>query len=256
MPVLHVHRYGPADGAPVLALHGVQSHGERFRLLAEERLTSHRVVAPDLRGHGRSTWAPPWNLEQHVDDLLATVEDEGLDRFAVVGHTFGRLLGLRLAARVPERVTHLALLDPALALEPDVALASAESAARDDGWATLDEARAARLDGRPPQSLPMAEEDLRQALERSDDGRFRLRWCRPAAATAWGEMARPLATAAAVPTLLAWATRERFVRPPILERLRADLGPLLVEQPIDAGHMLLWDAFEPTAGAVADFLRR
>ncbi len=49
--MLHVHRFGPADGPPVLALHGVTGHDARF---AADALPDFSVLAPDLRGHGTS----------------------------------------------------------------------------------------------------------------------------------------------------------------------------------------------------------
>ena len=54
--VLHLHRFGAADGAPLLALHGVTGHGGRFRALAERGLPERRWLALDLRGHGRLDW--------------------------------------------------------------------------------------------------------------------------------------------------------------------------------------------------------
>ena len=254
MTPLHTHVYGDPDGLPLLAVHGVQSHGERWRKLAEERLATRHVLAPDLRGHGRSTGLPPWGLEQHVADLLELADAAELDTFDVLGHSFGGLVALHLAAAVPRRVRRVALLDPAIALDPDIALASAESARVDDGWATADEARAARLEGHRPEALPMVEEDLAQALERGDDGRYRLRWSRAAAVAAWGEMARPMPAVAGLPTLLVWATQERYVRPHIIERLREGLGPQLEVRPVEAGHMLLWDAYAEAADALTAFL--
>ncbi|MGH3033109.1 MAG: alpha/beta fold hydrolase, partial [Gaiellaceae bacterium] len=65
---LHVHEWGDASAAPLVCLHGVGGHGRRFRKLAEERLAAgHRVLAPDLRGHGRSGHDEPWTLEAHVE---------------------------------------------------------------------------------------------------------------------------------------------------------------------------------------------
>ena len=51
--VLNFHLFGPDDGPPVLALHGVTGHSRRWRVLAEQ-LPELRFVAVDLRGHGHS----------------------------------------------------------------------------------------------------------------------------------------------------------------------------------------------------------
>src|SRR4051812_42440847 len=70
---LFVSEFG--SGRPILCLHGIEAHGARFLGLAA-RVPGLRVVAPDLRGHGRSPKTGPWTLEQGVADLtplLATL---------------------------------------------------------------------------------------------------------------------------------------------------------------------------------------
>ena len=67
--VLNVHLFGPDDGRPVVALHGVTGHARRWGVLAEQ-LPELRLVAVDLRGHGHprrprhgassSTWRTSW----------------------------------------------------------------------------------------------------------------------------------------------------------------------------------------------------
>ena len=72
--ILHTHEWGDATAPPLVCLHGVTAHGERFRRLALERWTRFRVVAPDLRGHGRSGYEPPWGFETHVADIVETID--------------------------------------------------------------------------------------------------------------------------------------------------------------------------------------
>ena len=78
---LHVHEWGDADAPALICLHGVSAHGRRFRRLAEERLAKRfRVLAPDLRGHGRSGYEPPWNIATHLADVLETVDEIGVEQ--------------------------------------------------------------------------------------------------------------------------------------------------------------------------------
>ena len=98
----------------MLVLHGVTGHAARWHVLAEA-LPELRMIAVDLRGHGRSPWTPPWNLEQHVADVLAVLDDLDLARVTVVGHSFGGAIAVHLARTAPERVDGLVLLDPASA---------------------------------------------------------------------------------------------------------------------------------------------
>lgn len=246
MSRLHLHAWGPADGRPVLVIHGVTNTGARYRRLAEEELPGLRVLAPDLRGHGHSTWEPPWSVERHVEDLVLTLDGAGVGGAAVVGHSFGGLIGMALASAHPDRVDALGLIDPAVAIAPGRAGEEAEQVRRDDGWATVDEARAARLAMRPDHARDSVEEDLRTFLDEGADGRVRFRYCRPAAVTAWSEMSEPVPSLAAYPgaVLLVEALRADIVTGALRSGLRDDLGPRLREEAIDAGHMLFWDARE------------
>ncbi|MGD9573030.1 MAG: alpha/beta fold hydrolase [Thermoleophilia bacterium] len=244
MSVLHVHAFGPAGAPPVLVAHGVTNTGRRYRRLAEEHLPGLRVLAVDLRGHGASTWDPPWSVEQHVADLLDTLDDAGIDRLPVVGHSFGGLVGVHLAAAAPERVASLVLLDPAGAVDAARAAGNAEGARTDEGWATREEARAARLAMRPPQSRDTVDEDLDTFLDQGPDGRWRLRFSRPAVVTAWSEMARAAPSLAGYPgrVVLATALQDPYVTDAFRAALARDLGDRLEQVGIDAGHALFWDA--------------
>jgi lipase len=253
---LHVHRFGPRDGAPLLVVHGVRNTGARYRRLAEEGLHGVRVLAPDLRGHGASGWDPPWDPATHAADLIETMDAEGLGAVAVAGHSFGGLLGMRLAAAAPGRVSRLALLDPAVALPAALCAAEAEADRLDEGWASVEEARAARLALRPAHARDTVDEDLATHLALGADGRHRLRFSRPAAICAWSAMAAPPPSLAAYPgpVLLVPALRERYVTPALRAALAADLGHRLAVRGIEAGHMLLWDAREELAAVLRDFL--
>lgn len=253
MPAIRIHSWGAPAAPPVLIAHGVMNTGARFRALAEDELPAARVLAPDLRGHGHSAWDPPWNVERHVTDLLGVLDHEGVERALVVGHSFGGLLALHLACAAPGRVRGVVLLDPAAELDPVRAGAQAEEARHDEGWASVEEARAARRALRPAHSRGTVEEDLATFLEPCGDGRVRFRFSRPAVVAAWGEMARPAPSLAGYPgavTLVA-ANLADYVTPGLRASLRRDLGDRLTETGIDAGHMLFWDA----PGAVGAIVR-
>jgi lipase len=248
-----MHRFGAPDGVPVLALHGVTGHGGRFRDLAERGLPELRWLAPDLRGHGRSVWDAPWDAEQHVDDLLETLDAHGVERCAAVGHSFGGLLATHLAARVPKRVSRVALIDPAIAQSGEEMLEAAEETRHDEGWESREQALAARSEGRTPQALPHVASDLEQALELGADGRWRLRFCRSTVIAAWSEIARPPVSLSGFDgeLLLIPALQDGMVGDELVEALRGDLGERLTVRGIEAGHMIYWDAF----GELVDVLR-
>jgi lipase len=256
MAVLNLHHYGAPDGAPTLAIHGVTAHGERYRRLAQEAFPGRRWLAVDLRGHGRSTWDGPWTVERHVADLIETLDAEGVDRVDVVAHSYGGMIALHLLATAPERVGRVALIDPAVELPGEWLPKLADDQIEDPGWASPEEALAKRTEGRPPQSIADATEDVERHLREAPDGRFRMRYHRGAAIAGWSEMARPTVSLAETvrPCLLLVATQEEIVRPELRSALARDLGDRLTTVEIDAGHMLYWDAFDETAAALRSFL--
>jgi lipase len=260
MTRLIVHRFGPpADrgaGVPILAIHGVKGHGRRFRRLAEEAWPDRTTLGVDLRGHGDSTWDPPWDVATHVADTLETLDAEGVGQVAVVGHSFGGCLATHLAAIAPDRVERFALLDPAIALPPARSTSEAEETRRDEGWPTREAARQARRADRPDHAKDVVDEDLAAHLREDPDGRWRFRFSRSAVVVGWSEMARPPVSLAAFRGhgLLLVAGREEYVTPALRTALDRDLGPRLTVRTLDVGHMVFWDAFEATAAIVTAFL--
>lgn len=250
---LHVHEWGTRDAPPLLCLHGITAWGGRFRRLATFRLTSFRVLAPDLRGHGLSTWEPPWDLDRHTADLVETLDGLGLERVSVVGHSFGGRLGLELAARHPERVDALVLLDPAVWVPPHIALERAEQRCADESYPSIDAAVERRLIDNPRASREIVEEEAREQLRLGDDGRYRGRWARTAVIAAYGEMAKPPPLDDVLVRNLIVRGGESDVTPEaVAEACRDTIGSEIAVVP--GGHNVMWDAFDETAAAMLGFL--
>lgn len=96
---------------PVLAIHGVSSH-RKLWLWLHEVAPEITLLAPDLRGRADSIGlGPPYGLDAHVADLVALLDDQGLQRVPVVGMSMGGFVAVRLADQHPERVASLTLVD-------------------------------------------------------------------------------------------------------------------------------------------------
>jgi len=252
---LHLHEWGDPEAPAIVCLHGVSAHGRRYRKLAEERLARHfRVLAPDLRGHGRSGYEPPWSIETQLGDILETLGNA--EPRAWIGHSYGARLILELCAREPERVPLAVLLDPAIQILPHVGLDFAQDAARDHSFADADEAIAARLASGAPTPREYLEEEAREHLEPSPDGRLRGRFCRSAVVTAYGELCSepPPPTVLPAPALLVHAEQFGLVREEQLADYVRQLGDRLESVAVPGGHIVYWDAYEQTADAVEAFL--
>jgi lipase len=251
------YEWGDASRPALVCLHGVTSHGRHFAKLAERLCDRFRVVALDLRGHGGSPWEPPWNLEQHVADVLESAPDE---QAVWLGHSFGGRVAYEAAAAAPERVERLVLLDPAIKLPPHVGIAAAENARRDRSYVSFAEGIDRRYEESVLTTAPRAlvEEELSAHLLPDDDGCFRYRYCQSAVVAAYGEMTRepPAFERVRIPTLLVLGETSYIPYDHLLDAHVAALGGLLEVERLAAGHTVLWDALDDTVGAVERFLER
>jgi lipase len=228
-------------------------HGGRFRRLAEDRLTRFRVLAPDLRGHGRSGWEPPWTIAQHVDDLRETLEAAGVERATVIGHSFGGRLTLELTAvGLAERIV---LLDPVVWVPPAIMLERAEQARHDRSFANEDEARAERAELSPLAARESIDEEFQEHLVPGEDGRLHFRYSQAAVVAALGELSQPPPDweLLQVPALLVVGADTDVTVPAVVEALRTELAGLEVVT-VPGRHVVLWDAYDETADAIVEFL--
>lgn len=254
---LHVHEWGDPATERVVCLHGITGHGRRFRRLVEDRLTRSHILAPDLRGHGRSRWDAPWTIEAHLDDLRETFPTPA----TWIGHSFGGRLVIELAAREPELVERAVLLDPAIQVPVTYARQGAAEERAKQPFASVEEAIARRMESDDlmgPETSPreFLDEEMREHLIRGDDGLYRYRYSQDAVAQAWLEMAAgpPDFARVRLPTLLVVGAQSKLVSAGELELYRDALGDLLEVAVVPGGHMVYWDAFDETAAAVERFV--
>ncbi|HKT43318.1 MAG TPA: alpha/beta hydrolase [Gaiellaceae bacterium] len=249
---LHVHEWGDVGAPPVVCLHGVTAHGERFKQLAEERWAAHfHVIAPDLRGHGRSGWEGPWDFPTHVADIVETIDALGLEQPDWVGHSFGGRLVLELAARHPERIRRAVLLDPAIDILPDVAAFMAEVESYEPIVASAEAAVDDRHDaGEIDRARALADVPLHHDV--LPDGRLLRRTSTDAVVSVYRELATkpPPPETLTMPTLLVYAPSYGLVRIEHLEAYAGRVEPV----PVPGLHMVMWSAFDETADAVEKFL--
>src|SRR5712692_2812399 len=117
----------PGAGLPTLLLHGIGNYGRYWDLIADAIGGRLRLVAPDARGHGESGRpADGYAPADFAADALAVLDRLGIERVVVVGHSMGGLHSINLAARHPERVRALVIVDAS----PEPLPAGAERAQR------------------------------------------------------------------------------------------------------------------------------
>ncbi|WP_330185394.1 alpha/beta fold hydrolase [Nocardia sp. NBC_01503] len=255
---LHTHYFGPSTGPVVLALHGLTGHGRRWEALAREQLPDLRIIAPDLRGHGRSPGVPPWDFETIVSDLVTLLRRETSEPVVVLGHSFGAAVGVWLARSHPELVRGLVLLDPAIGLDPEFMLRIADSMLEHPDYANVDDARFDKLETAWAEVDPVIlEAELAEHLVPTADGRVGWRMSLPAIIAYWGQLARDFVLPPAhLPTILVRAAKvdPPFVTPAFRTALAERLGDNLTMREFDCDHMVAQSLPAESAALVRELL--
>ena len=101
---------GNSDGPPMLLIHGYTDNSRSWSLLAPY-LKAHRLLAIDLRGHGKSD-APQccYGYADFANDAALFLDAMGIAKADVIGHSLGSLAAQLLAAQHPEKVDRLVLI--------------------------------------------------------------------------------------------------------------------------------------------------
>src|SRR5512133_596346 len=98
------------SGPPLLLVHGLMVTGEMFEPVTGQLATRHRVIVPDLRGHGRSRGLPPpYTAAQLASDLSRLLDHLGIGSTAVLGYSHGGAIAQQLVLDDPGRCDRLVL---------------------------------------------------------------------------------------------------------------------------------------------------
>ena len=99
-------------GTPILCVHGLTANSRCWDVVVRPLIGRHRVLAVDLRGRGLSDKpASGYSEEHHLRDIKSVIDDLQLGRVVLLGHSLGGYISLGLAARHPELIAGLILMD-------------------------------------------------------------------------------------------------------------------------------------------------
>lgn len=172
---------GPAHATPLLCLSGISRSGLDFIHVAGHFAGTRRIVALDYAGHGESDraaspgrYAPPLAVRDVLDAMAAL----GLHRVALLGTSFGGILGMALGTMRPGVLAGLALNDTGPVLQQGGLTSIGDIIGRDPGFGTLEEAVAFLKARLPPLGITEdAWPDVAgRTYARGADGRWHPRW--------------------------------------------------------------------------------
>ena len=219
-------------GPAVVLLHGLAGSTRWWQHNVAALEPSFRVVAIDLPGFGTT---PRWHrldLDRIAAQLVAVLDDLGIERAHVIGHSMGGLIACSLAADHPGRVDRLVLVDAALL-----------SLARTTSQYVIGPIRTLR--GTAPSLLPILAQDGFRA------GPIRLM---DAAIQLWRADLKARLPSIAAPTLVVWGEHDALCPPAIGQRIVERVPQARLEVIPGAGHNPMWEQPERFHEVVLEFL--
>lgn len=105
----------------LILMHGLTANAHAFDgLIAAGLSPKYRVISIDLRGRGKSDKPETgYGMAEHAQDILGILDQLGIEKAIIGGHSFGALITFYLAAHFPERVDKMILLDAAAQMHPN-----------------------------------------------------------------------------------------------------------------------------------------
>jgi len=244
------------DATPLVVVHGLLGSADNWRSHLKQWQRRHRVIAVDLRNHGRSPHVAGMGYDAMAEDLLALLDRLDVSRVHLLGHSMGGKVAISLARLAPSRVASLIVADIApIAYGHD----------HDRVFAALRRVEAGQPTNRREADALLAEHVEESAvrlflatnLERSDQGILRPRIGLDEIQDDYETiMAEPAGEGAFDgPTLVLRGAHSTYVTDAMLPKVREVLPRAEVET-LEAGHWL--HAEQPAAfqAAVNAFLER
>lgn len=244
------------DETPLVVVHGLLGSADNWRSHLKQWQRRRRVIAVDLRNHGRSPHVTGMGYEAMAEDLLALLDRLGVARAHLLGHSMGGKVAISLARLAPSRVASLIVADIA---------PRAYGHDHDSVFAALRRVEAGRPTNRREADALLAEHVEESAvrlflatnLERDDAGILRLRLGLDAIQDDYATLMKEPAGAGAFegPTLVLRGAHSGYVTDEMLPALREVLPRAEIET-LEAGHWLHAEQPKAFQAAVNTFLER
>ena len=259
---VHYLDWGNPDAQTMVLLHGIQDCARSWDFFAERLRGDYRVLALDNRGHGDSEWASAcrYGFSDYVSDLKCLIDELGLQKIVLIGHSAGARYAFSYAANRPEAIESLVIVD----IDPDAVNATsgcmfARYSEESDEWGSMDDVVERLRDRQPDSTDDMLLHQAEWMTRPLGDGR-RI-WKRdPATLPAyerpdlWDELKR-----ISCPTLIVRGRQSELLNHEVAVRMREAVPGSRLAELEGAGHWIyqeLPEAFEITVRWFLENARR
>ena len=255
---LHYLDWGNKDAVPIVLLHGLCGNAHYWDFFARSVANEYRLIAVDQRGHGDSDWAESYGPRDYVLDLEAFVDNLKLSQFVLIGHSMGGINAIIYAARHPEQVSALVIVD----IGPEIAAAGVERMERErsgepEAFGSEEEAISYMRKLEPRQSEDFIRYQMKYALKRDEKGRLTFKYDKKLRGT---ELRSPTwlwehVNQIICPALLIHGAESDMLAAEVAQAMGGSLAFGSVIDVEGAGHSVPGDNPEAFEAAVRDFLR-
>lgn len=243
-----------SKGVPLVVIHGLFGSADNWRSHAKAWQAVRRVIAVDLRNHGRSPHLAGMGYAEQAEDVVALLDRLGLEKAHLLGHSMGGKVAISVARQYPQRVASLIVADiapQAYGHDHDAVFAALRRVAEGQpaNRREADELLAEHVEERPVRLF------LATNLERAEEGGLRLRLGLDEIEAGYEAiMGAPAGQSSYQgPTLVLRGARSHYVTDTALPALREVLPEATIKT-LDAGHWLHAEQPEAFREAVDGFL--
>jgi pimeloyl-ACP methyl ester carboxylesterase len=259
---LHALEWNPTAIRTVLLIHGINTQAHTWDPIASVLARRYRVIAPDLRGHGDSGWAPEgYRVRQLAGDLQETLDVLGVETLDVVGHSLGARVAIALARQRSGTITRLVLSEGAPQMGGTALAASSRVAVKEGTILGFNDQNAALAyyQGLYPDWVPVFHElHVRHQLRlnwaakwvnKADPDLF---WLRGKAGRLDDEYLWDCLEGLGIPILVVRGTHSEYISPNTLERMTS--RPNVQLRTLEASHYVPREHPDEFTRAVLDFI--
>lgn len=255
--ILHYLDWGNPEAMPMVLLHGLCGNAHYWDFFAESMKGDCHILALDQRGHGDSSWAPSYGPRDYFLDLEAFVVELGLNGIVLMGHSMGGINAIIYAARHPEQVVKLVVID----IGPEIGAAGADRIVKQwtnepEAFSSGEEAARYLKQAEPGYSDAFIQHQLRYALRRNEQGKLTFKYDRALHSTElhspqwlWGYLEQIIC-----PTLVLHGLESDILPGEVAHRMGETLAFGSVVDIDHAGHGIPGDNPEAFAAAACRFL--
>lgn len=250
------------DGPILMLVHGFSANNSTWLQFADKLPDNYYLIAPDLAGHGKSSEAESYDLERQAERLKALAEHLNLEPFHIVGNSMGGAISAIYAARFPEDVASLILIDSAGLDGENQSQFFAELEEGHNPLIATDEASFEYrmdliLEKQPPLPWPIRPALIRETVERAELNKVIFAdMLATRERMDQGEMSRIISENVTMPALIMWGEKDRVLDVSSVAEFKKVIPQAEVKIYPDLGHVPMLEDPSASAETISSFISK